>query len=161
MVLRGSQGFGWNLGDEEVQRTLDCVVRNKTIYQKVSARMARLNYDKTWEQCRTKIKNLVQKYKKVSFIVINMLRDVLALCCVQIKDSNNITGHGRSSCPFYEELDAILGTRACSSPPALVDSGGDAAVDISVLAEAVHVKDSKRLLMLHVIVVLSQLFTQM
>ena len=52
-------------GDEEVQRALDGVVRNnKTIYQKVSAAMARLNYDKTWEQCRTKIKNPVQKYKK-------------------------------------------------------------------------------------------------
>lgn len=25
--------------------------------------------------------------------------------------------------PFYEELDSILGTRAVSSPPVLIDSG--------------------------------------
>lgn len=42
-----------------------------------------------------------------------------------MKDSNNLTGRGRSSCPFYEELDTILGSRAASSPPVLLDSGED------------------------------------
>lgn len=52
-------------GEAEVQNALDGVVRNKTIYQKVAGVMNMLNYAKTWQQCRTKVKNLVQKYKKV------------------------------------------------------------------------------------------------
>ena len=51
-------------GEEEVQNALDGVVRNKTIYQKVASAMAGLGYVKTWQQCRTKVKNLVQKYKR-------------------------------------------------------------------------------------------------
>ena len=35
--------------------------------------------------------------------------------------------NGRSTCPFYDELDAILGTRAASSPPVVLESGGSGA----------------------------------
>ena len=42
-----------------------------------------------------------------------------------MKDSNGLTGRGRSSTPFYDELDAILGTRAASCPPVVLDSGGN------------------------------------
>lgn len=56
-------------GEEEIQNALDGVVRNKTIYQKVAVAMGELGYIKTWQQCRTKIKNLVQKYKKVSAVI--------------------------------------------------------------------------------------------
>ena len=63
-------------GKEEVQNALDCVVRNKTIYQKIAASMASLGYVKTWQQCRTKVNNLVQKYKKVSIIAVDKLTDI-------------------------------------------------------------------------------------
>ena len=53
-------------GEEEIQNALDGVVKNKTTYQKVARSINELGYDKTWEQCRTKVKNLVQKYRKVS-----------------------------------------------------------------------------------------------
>ena len=43
---------------------------------------------------------------------------------IQVKDGNNVSGTDRKTCPFYDELDAILGTRAASSPPVLLDSGG-------------------------------------
>ena len=43
-----------------------------------------------------------------------------------MKDSNDISGRGRITCPCYDELDAILGTRAASSPPIVLDSGGGA-----------------------------------
>ena len=39
-----------------------------------------------------------------------------------MKDSNGVSGKGRSTCPFYDEIDAILGTRAASSPAILLDS---------------------------------------
>ena len=53
-------------GTADVQSQLDGVKRNKTIYSKVSAGMAELGYARTWQQCRTKVKNLIQRYKKVT-----------------------------------------------------------------------------------------------
>ena len=50
-------------------------------------------------------------------------------------------GNGRATCPFYEELDGILGDRPASNPPVVlesVDSGvgakeqGDEAGDLIV-----------------------------
>lgn len=43
----------------------------------------------------------------------------------QVKYSNRVSGRGRSSCPYYDEINAILGTRAASQPIVLVDSGAD------------------------------------
>ena len=42
-----------------------------------------------------------------------------------------MSGKGRSSCPFYDEIDGILGTRAASQPPTLLESGEKAAVEES------------------------------
>ena len=36
-----------------------------------------------------------------------------------------MSGKGRSSCPYYDELDAILGTRAASQPVALLESSAN------------------------------------
>ena len=49
-----------------------------------------------------------------------------------MRDGNNVSGTGRTTCPYYEELDAILGTRAASSPPVLLDSGGGTQVGSEV-----------------------------
>ena len=42
---------------------------------------------------------------------------------MQAKDGNNVSGRGRQSTPFYEEIDAILGHRAASQPMILIGSG--------------------------------------
>ena len=34
-----------------------------------------------------------------------------------------MSGQGRAMCPWFEEVDAILGTRAASCPPVVLDSG--------------------------------------
>lgn len=52
-------------GEEEIQTALDGVVRNKVVYQKVATALSALGHSKNWQQCRTKVKNLVQRYKKV------------------------------------------------------------------------------------------------
>ena len=39
-----------------------------------------------------------------------------------MKDNNRRSGKGRAGCPFFEELDAILGSRAASEPPLLLES---------------------------------------
>ena len=52
-------------GAADVQEQMDGIVRNKTIYEKIATALAVLGYERTWQQCKTKVKNLVQRYKKV------------------------------------------------------------------------------------------------
>ena len=65
-------GAGWNvdetrelisvLGQANVQSQLDGVMRNHVIFERIARDMEELGYERTWQQCRTKIKNLTQKY---------------------------------------------------------------------------------------------------
>ena len=52
-------------GEESVQSRLDCAHRNRHIFEQIVREMSDKGYEKTWQQCRTKIKNLIQKYRKV------------------------------------------------------------------------------------------------
>lgn len=52
-----------------VQSELDGVTRNRVVFERIAKEMEELGYEYTWQQCRTKIKNLTQKYRKVRFIV--------------------------------------------------------------------------------------------
>ena len=47
------------------------------------------------------------------------------ICCLQVKDAHRISGNNRSTCPYFEEIDAILGTRAASSPAVLLASSAN------------------------------------
>ena len=53
-------------GQENVQSELDGVTRNRTVFDRIAKEMRELGFERTWQQCRTKIKNLTQKYRKVS-----------------------------------------------------------------------------------------------
>ena len=61
-------------GAADVQRQLDGVTRKKKIYQEIATSHNAYGYDRTWEQCRVKVKNLVQKYKQVSAHVPNYVQ---------------------------------------------------------------------------------------
>ena len=52
-------------GDESVQSRLDSAHRNRHIFEQIAHEMSEKGYEKTWQQCRTKMKNLTQKYRKV------------------------------------------------------------------------------------------------
>ena len=39
-----------------------------------------------------------------------------------MKDGNRVSGTDRKDCPFYECFDSILGTRAATEPPVLIES---------------------------------------
>ena len=77
-------------GDGKVQDELDGAVRNKTVFVDIQKQLAELGYERHWQQCRSKVKNLKAEYRKV-------------------KDNNGETGSGRKTCRFYRELDSILG----------------------------------------------------
>ena len=91
--------------EEKIQDQLNKVNKKKPIFDAITAKLSEFGHMKTGEQCKTKIKNLLAKYRKV-------------------KDSNRTSGSGAdNSFPFFGEMDAVLGTRATSEPPILVDSG--------------------------------------
>ena len=50
---------------ESFQSELDGVNRNRTIFERIAKELRAKGYEKTWQQCRTKIKNLTQRYRKV------------------------------------------------------------------------------------------------
>ena len=90
-------------GDGKIQEELDGAKRNKPIFVTVSKRMLEQGYNRDWQQCRAKIKNLKGDYRAM-------------------KDHNNGTGRGRKTCKFFRELDEILGCRPASVPPVLLES---------------------------------------
>ena len=84
-------------GDAEIQKQLDGATRNKSIFLNISRKLKDNGYERDWQQCRAKIKNLKGDYKKV-------------------KDHNGVTGNGRKTFKFYDKLDEILGHRPSSVP---------------------------------------------
>lgn len=52
-------------GKRDIQSQLDGVVRNRVIYEKIAEDLGDLGFEYSWKQCRTKVKNLVQLYRKV------------------------------------------------------------------------------------------------
>lgn len=90
-------------GEHNIQKQLDKVKRNKHIYQKVSEKLAQNGHHFSAKQCRTKVKSMQQSYKK-------------------IKDHNRTSGQDAKTCPWYKELNEILGTRVASEPPLVVQT---------------------------------------
>lgn len=89
--------------DEEIQALLESAKRNKVIFERIAKDMAKAGYNKTAEQCRDKIKKLKTKYKKV-------------------RDVQQTSGAGRQDWPFFDEMDAVLGTRHATEPPVVIDT---------------------------------------
>ena len=87
-----------------MQEELDGAVRNKAIFQRIAKQLQEQDYERDWQQCRAKIKNLKTKYRET-------------------KDRNNERGRGRKTRKFYKELDRILGHRPASAPSSLLDTG--------------------------------------
>ena len=51
-------------GDEGVQTELDGVERNNAIFEKIASSLANHEYHRTWQQCKTKIKNMTSTLYK-------------------------------------------------------------------------------------------------
>ena len=77
-------------GDEAVQALLEGSTRNRHVYDRISREMGEAGYQRTWSQCRDKIKKLKSEYRKV-------------------KDNNDETGKRRKAWKFYDKVDDIIG----------------------------------------------------
>ena len=90
-------------GDEKIQEELDGAKRNKPVFISIAQKMQEEGYNRDWQQCKAKIKNLKGLYRAA-------------------KDHNGGTGRGRKTCKFFNELDEILGCRPASVPSTLLES---------------------------------------
>ena len=100
-------------GDEKIQAELGGRMRTKQVFEKIGQRMKSKKYGRDTEQCKTKIKNLKKAY-------------------MNVKDNNSKSGNNKVTCPFFEELDAVLGHRPASAPPLILDaSAGGIFVELS------------------------------
>ena len=91
----------WAEGD--IQKKFDGSVRNKEIYKKLASDLQEQGYDRDWEQCKSKIKNLKTEYRTE-------------------KDNNNEIGRGRKTFRYYDDLDKVLGHRLASRPLVVLDA---------------------------------------
>lgn len=90
-------------GDLAVQEKLNSMHNKKPIWEQISAKMAAAGYTRSAQQCRIKINNLKQKYRKV-------------------RDSNRESGKERHEWEYFEAMDVVLGCKPSSEPLVLVDS---------------------------------------
>ncbi|XP_020663050.3 zinc finger and SCAN domain-containing protein 20 [Pogona vitticeps] len=94
-------------GHDSVQGQLHQQYRNEEVYKQIATQMAALGYDRDWEQCRQRAKDLRRSYRDA-------------------KDQNRRYGRGRQVWQYFEELDAILGRWSDKgSGPSERDKGED------------------------------------
>ena len=93
-------------GDDNIQRQLEGCHRNREVYVRVSRLMSKSQFERTFEQCREKVKKLKKEYRR-------------------IKDILQETGQGRGEemeWQYFEPMDKILGHKPTTVPEAVVDS---------------------------------------
>ena len=52
-------------GEDKVQEELDGAVRNKVVFVGIAKKMRELGYERDWQQCKVKIKNLKNIYRDI------------------------------------------------------------------------------------------------
>lgn len=90
-------------GDSSTQAKLEGSYRNRAVFENIATEMTERGHRRTWQQCQRKIKSLKSKFKEA-------------------KDSNQRSGRGRVTCPFYNELDLVLGDKPSCQPLQLLNS---------------------------------------
>ncbi|XP_065415081.1 myb/SANT-like DNA-binding domain-containing protein 2 [Chrysemys picta bellii] len=91
-------------GEDSVLAELRSKRRNAKTFEKISKGMMERGHNRDSDQCRVKVKELRQAYRKT-------------------KEANGRSGSEPRTCRFYAELHAILGGAATTTPPVTVDSG--------------------------------------
>ncbi|XP_074808162.1 uncharacterized protein LOC141986967 [Natator depressus] len=90
-------------GEESVLSELRSSFRNAKTFVKISQGMKDRGHNRDPKQCRVKLKELRQAYQKT-------------------REANGCSGSEPQTCRFYDELHAILGGSATTTPAVLFDS---------------------------------------
>ena len=94
--------------EDNIQAQLEGCHRNREVYTRISRRMNEVGFQRTFEQCREKVKKLKKEYRR-------------------IKDRLHETEQGRSEeveWPYFDQMDRILGHRPTTIPETVVDTLG-------------------------------------
>ena len=90
--------------DDVIQEQLEGCRRNSQVYKKTAESLREAGFNRTFEQCREKMKKLKGEYKKV-------------------KDKYNETGQGHfPEWEFYDAMDAVIGHKHSTEPPVVIES---------------------------------------
>lgn len=92
--------------EDRTQEELEGCHRNRDVFVRIATKLREVGYDRTFEQCREKIKKLKKDYRK-------------------IKDKHEETGQGRERWAFFEAMDAVLGHKPSTCPSFVVDTSAD------------------------------------
>uniref|UniRef100_A0A8C2H5W4 Myb/SANT-like DNA-binding domain-containing protein n=1 Tax=Cyprinus carpio TaxID=7962 RepID=A0A8C2H5W4_CYPCA len=84
------------VAEERIQRELDGATRNEKVFQEVAQLLAAHGYHRTYKQCRDKLKKLKSDYRA-------------------IKDHNSRSGANRRTWKWFDQMDAIYGSRPASN----------------------------------------------
>ena len=103
-------------GDEIIQEQLEGCKKNREVYEKIAKLMCEEGYDRTWTQCRDKIKKLKVDYRKV-------------------RDKNKETGNKRRDNKFYKAMNEVMADKPTTQPPVLIDTSTDEPADITSVLE--------------------------
>ena len=90
-------------GQENVQAQLEGCKKN---HEKIAKELQEVGYERTYQQCRDKVKKLKGEYRKA-------------------KDKKNKTGTDNKHWDYFEPLDAILGHKPATQPPIIVDTAAE------------------------------------
>ncbi|EMP39118.1 Zinc finger and SCAN domain-containing protein 29 [Chelonia mydas] len=90
-------------GEESVLSELRCSFQNAKTFVKISQGMKDRGHNRDLKQCHVKLKELRQAYQKT-------------------REANSCSGSEPKTCRFYDELHAILGGSATTTPTVLLDS---------------------------------------
>ena len=52
-------------GEDRIKSKLGKAHQNRDVFERIVHEMSDVGYKKLWQQCRTKIKNITQKYRRV------------------------------------------------------------------------------------------------
>ena len=104
------------MGDEIIQEQLEGCKKNREVYEKIAKLMCEEGYDRTWTQCRDKIKKLKVDYRKV-------------------RDKNKETGNKRRDNKFYKAMNEVMADKPTTQPPVLIDTSTDEPADITSVLE--------------------------
>ena len=89
--------------DQAIQDRLDGATQTSDVYKRIAQALAEAGYERSWKQCKDKLKNLRQFYK-------------------DLKDGHSKSGHDRDTWPYFELIDSVVGDRPLNSPRALLDT---------------------------------------
>ena len=82
------------------------VIKNKTVWEKISGRMQLKGYKFSYTECDQKYRNMKRTYNSH-------------------KDNQKKTGRGKKTCPsWYHEMDELLAHKHSINPPKTIELGG-------------------------------------